>query len=506
MAFAFDILVVGAGAAGMPAAIFAGRAGARVLVAEAADRIGGTFHVSSGQMSAAGTRIQAAKGIHDTPDLHYADVMRISRGTANPALVRLAVENAADMLHWLLDNGFEPLPEHPIIHFGHEPYETPRIYWGKDEGRAVLHAILPQYEREVASGGVETWLETELVRLTQDDAGVVTGAVLRRGGADIAVTAGAVILATGGYSANPEFFPELSAGKPLYGGGYPYSRGDGLKVAVAAGAEIINKDKFMPTFAGIDDPGSPGDVTLGTRTYPQFRLPWEIYVDADGNRFVREDEPSVDTRERALLALPDMRFWVIYDESIRRTAPSLFGKVPAEVAETRFGQHPGYRRADSIASLAELIGIDPSRLARTIADFNDGVINGTPDARGRQHRPLPIVEPPFYAVRHYGWSIVTFAGLKVDDALRVLDRSGKIIPNLYAAGEILGLAATAGNAFVAGMSVTPALTFGMLLGKRLGAMKKAALAGASRDDWGSQVSRDFMIDRDQPKIQERESF
>jgi fumarate reductase flavoprotein subunit len=472
----FDILVVGAGAAGLPAAIFASRAGARVLVAEAADRIGGTFHLSSGQMSAAGTRIQAAKSIHDTSQLHYDDVMRISRSTADPGIVRLAVENAADTLHWLLDNGFEPLPEHPVIHYGHEPYQIPRTYWGKDEGRSVLRAIVPQYERETASGGIDTRLETELVRLTRDDDGSVTGAILRCGGGEIVVAAEAVILATGGYSANAALFPELSAGKPLYGGGYPYAQGAGLKAAVEAGGEIVNTDKFLPTFAGIDDPGSPGNVAFGTQTHPQFRLPWEVYVAQNGERFVREDEPSVDARERALLALPDMSFWVVYDEAIRRAAPPLFTRVAPEAAMSRFGNHPGYQRAGSLAELARLTGLAEAKLASTIETYNRGVTSGAPDVMKREHRPLPITEAPFYAVRHVGWSIVGFAGLKVDDELRVIGRAGRPIPNLYAAGEILGLGATSGNAFVSGMSVTPAMTFGRLLGERLGRAARAALA------------------------------
>ena len=476
MAPAFDILVVGAGAAGMPAAIFASRSGARVLVVEAADHIGGTFHLSSGQMSAAGTRIQAAKGIHDTPQLHYDDVMRISRGTANPGIVRLAVDNAADTLHWLLDSGFEPLPEHPIIHYGHEPYEIPRTYWGRDEGRSVLAALEPQYRREESAGGIETWLNAPLLRLTQDETGAVTGAVISRGGRDVTVTAGSVILATGGYSANPELFPELSAGKPLYGGGYPYSRGDGLKAAVAAGGEIINKDKFLPTFAGVDNPGSRGDVEYGTQTYPQFRPPWEVYVDGTGARFVREDEPSVDTRERALLKLPEMRFWVVYDEAIRRAAPPLFAKVPPQVAMERFGKHPGYCRAETLAELARQTGTQPEILMATIEVYNRDIATGASDEMGRKHRPLPIAEPPFYAVRHVGWSIVGFAGLKVDDTLQVLTVEGKPIPNLYAAGEILGLGSTSGNAFVGGMSVTPAMTFGRLLGQRLGEAGRSAMA------------------------------
>jgi fumarate reductase flavoprotein subunit len=246
--------------------------------------------------------------------------------------------------------------------------------------------------------------------------------------------------------------------------------------AVAIGGQIVNQDKFLPTFAGVEDPDSPGGVTFGTQTYPQFRQPWEIYVDAQGARFLREDEPSVDARERALLALPNMQFWAIYDEAIRLTAPPFFAKVSPETAMGRFGVHPGYRIADTIAGLAAETGTDPATLEHAIEAYNEAVSSGAADPLCRTHRPLPIAQAPFYAVRHLGWSIVGFAGLKVDDRLRVVDGRGAPIPNLYAAGEILGLGATSGNAFVGGMSVTPAMTFGRLLGHRLGAAAKTALA------------------------------
>jgi fumarate reductase flavoprotein subunit len=472
----YDILVIGAGAAGLPAAIFAAEGGASVLVVEAADKIGGTFHLSSGQMSAAGTRLQAAKGIHDTPQLHYDDIMRISKNTANPDIVRLAVENAADTLHWLMDNGFEPLPDHPVIHFGHEPYLIPRTYWGKDEGRSVLGVIAPLFEKAVASGAIELWLETSLVRLTKDKSGGVTGAVVKGKDGEIAVSAASVILASGGYSANAALFPELSAGNPLYGGGYPYSQGDGLKAAVELGGHVVNKDKFLPTFAGVEEPDAPGGITFATITYPQYRQPWEVYVDLDGNRFVQEDNPNVDERERALLKQPQLTFWAIYDEAIRQAAPSFFTTASQEEVLSRFGKLPGYQRADTLAELAVLTGIDEANLTATIAAYNKGVETGAPDPMGREHRPLPVAKAPFYAIRHYGWSIVGFAGLSVDSALRVLNAANQPIPNLYAAGEVMGLGATSGNAFVGGMSVTPAMTFGRLIGQRLGMEAKSAVA------------------------------
>lgn len=460
-----DLVILGAGAAGMPAAHFAALGGRRVTLVEVADRIGGSLHLSSGQMSAAGTRIQAAKNIADTPDDHFADVMRISGGTANADLVRLAVDNAADTLHWLLDNGLELLPEHPIIHYGHEPYSVPRTYWGPEEGRSILKVLAPLVNAAVEDGRIDLRLGTRLTGIRRNDgAGLVL--TLRSPRGDYEVMAQDVIIATGGYSANPELFQEL-AGQPLYGGGWEHNRGDGLMAAVEAGGSIVNRDYFLPTFAGVADPDAHGGVNFATQTYPQFREPWELYVDPRGARFLREDEPSVDRRERALRDLPGMRFWALFDDRIRREAPSFFMIGDWDSISGRFNRLPAYRSAPTIAELADAIGADKETVAATIAAYNEAVFSNSPDPLGRQHRPLPLREPPFYAVEHLGWSIVSFAGLGVNARLQVTAADGTPIPGLYAAGEVLGLGATAGNAFVGGMGVTPAMTFGRLLGTRL---------------------------------------
>ena len=446
-----------------------------MILVEAAERIGGTFHLSSGQVSAAGTRIQQTKGIHDTPDQHYDDVMRISRGTANQTLVRLAVDHAADTLHWLLDNGFEVLPDHPIIHHGHEPYSTPRTYWGADEGRSVLNAIRPQMERAVSSGAVDLRLQTRLRALSPGPDGDWVATVETAGGTD-EIVARDVVLTTGGYTANSDLFQELSLGRPLFGGGYAMARGDGLLAARAVGGTVVNHDAYLPTFAAVAEPDAHGGMTFATQTYPQFRAPWEIYVAGSGQRFVREDEPSVDARERALLALPDMTFWAMFDDGIRRDAPNFFTTAEWDAVAPRFNDRADYRSADTVEGLAGAIGVDPTALTATVDAYNDALVKGAPDPLGRKHRPRPLSEPPFYAVRHRGWSIVGFAGLGVDGMLRIVNADGRPITGLYAAGEVLGLGATAGNAFVGGMSVTPAMTFGRLLGQRLGAAAVAARA------------------------------
>ena len=132
-----------------------------------------------------------------------------------------------------------------------------------------------------------------------------------------------------------------------------------------------------------------------------------------------------------------------------------------------FGTHPMFAKADTLAALAKAAGIDAKGLAATVAAYNAGIENGTADPMGRTHRPLPIKQGPFYAVRVQGTSISSTVGLAVDDGLRVIDGNNKPIANLYAAGELLGSGQTMGDSFCGGMMATPALTFGRLLGQRL---------------------------------------
>ena len=197
----------------MPAAIFSAQRGARVLVLEAAPEVGGTLHLSAGQVSAAGSRRQAEKGIEDTPDEHYDDCMRISNNTADPMLVRLSVDNAADTLDWLQDIGAEILPDHPVLAQGHEAYRKPRYYWGPEGERSLLKAIAPAFERSIANGRVTLELETEVTGLLQDDRAAVNGVRARaRDGTETEYLGHNVLLASGGHAANVEMYGELTGG------------------------------------------------------------------------------------------------------------------------------------------------------------------------------------------------------------------------------------------------------------------------------------------------------
>lgn len=137
----YDLIVVGAGTAGIPCAVMASRRGLRVLLLDKAAEVGGSLHISGGHMSAAGTRRQKEKGIVDSVDSHIADIDRISRGSARKDLVNKATELAAPTLDWLEDNGFEFAPEVPRLVYGHEPYSVARTYYGPEQGKSILHVL-----------------------------------------------------------------------------------------------------------------------------------------------------------------------------------------------------------------------------------------------------------------------------------------------------------------------------------------------------------------------------
>jgi fumarate reductase flavoprotein subunit len=464
-----DLLVVGAGTAGLPAAIEAARAGLRVTVLEQAEQVGGTLWRSWAQLSAGGTQLQRARGIDDNPDLHFADVMRISRNTADPTLVRLAVDHAPATVDWLMSAGFDMDPAAPAILYFHEPYELPRTYWGRRGGMSVLEVLVPRFERACEDGAVTLLLGTTMTALRTDGGNRVAGVTVSDpDGTRTDLDAAHVLLTSGGYSGNAELFPKLTGGAPLVGPGAPTSTGTGLLAALELGARTRGGDLFLPTYGGVLLPESPSrTVPLDdyAQLTPQSRQPWEIHVNARGERFVAEDADSVDVRENALLDQPDLTFWVVYDDAVRQKAPALLPTWAEEDLADAFGTHPSFTTADTLAELAARAGIDPAGLASTVEEYNAAVESGR-DRFGRTHLPLPIERAPFYAVRNHGSTLKSPAGLVVDEHLRVLGPAGAF-ENLYAAGEVLGGSTLSGKSFVSGMSVTPALSFGRLLGRRI---------------------------------------
>jgi fumarate reductase flavoprotein subunit len=464
----WDVIVVGGGTAGLPVATFAAERGARVLLIEKSGRLGGTLDRSAGQIAGAGTVFQKAKNIEDTPDAHYADIMRISKGTVDPALARLLADHAADTINWLAAHGFTVLPEHPFLEAAHEAFTTPRYLWGVNGGRSILGVTIPKTEAAMQAGKVTTLMRTGAVELMQESTGAVVGVITENADGVRAQHKGrSVVLASGGCAANPQMFEDLH-GVPLYARiAYPYSQGAGIKMGVAAGGIVRGGEKYLCNSGSVLlDDNFPSPAFASPVTDPRTRQPWEIIVNRRGERFIREDHPSVDAREHAQLKQPGMRSWLIFDQEIFDRAPALLPTMDAERLAKLWNVHPMFNKADNIEGLATLAGLTAATLVKTVATYNAGQTRKA-DALGRVHMPLPLARGPFYAIAQQGISILSFAGLTVDDNLRVTDEDGAPIPNLYAAGEVIGAGATTGNAFVNGMMVTPALTFGRLLGQKI---------------------------------------
>src|SRR6478752_5749036 len=468
----YDVVVVGAGPAGLCCATRAARGGARVLLIEKDRRIGGTLHLSGGHLSAGGTSLQRDRGIVDSPGAHLADIARISQGTGRADLIGLVVEHAPAVVEWLVDSGMPFDPETPRIVYGHEPYDVPRTVYGVEGGLSVLQVLAFDLDEALAAYDLTLWTSSPVTGLLTDDSGGVVGIEVYRDGDELEIAAGAVVIATGGYGADAELFAERH-GVALVTVAARTSTGDGIHLGRSVGAGIQGAGTYLPTFGGMPDPHTPHRANWAERLLlTTERPPREIYVDRAGRRWIAEDEPSIDAKERALTSLPEQVFWTVFDDdAVARSGaghpPIVLGWGPDDLRR-HANVRPGIHAAATLTELAALAGIDPDGLVASVASYNAAVAAGVDADFGRTHLPAPIAAPPYYALHNQGIAVVTFDGLDIDDRFAVRDEGGVPIAGLFAIGEVIGAGATCGNSFCSGMLLTPALVFGRLLGARLG--------------------------------------
>ena len=465
----FDIVIIGAGTTGLPTAIFAAERGARVLILEAASYMGGTLLISGARMSAAGTKLQKSLGIQDSPDLHYEDVMNLSKGTVNADLLRLAVDHAAPLFDWLMDNGFEVAEGTPVKRGAtHTGQSRARYVWGAQGGTSILEVLEREISPHIASGQVRIEFNTDVVGLEVSDSGTVDGVVARsENGVETTWYGRTIVLASGGYTSNSEMFAELEGTQDWADGTNPYSQGIGITLGRSASGFVRGSEYHLPNFGTIMyDDSIPSSRIANIIHYPPNRQPWEIWVNQHGQRFIQEDIESIDAKEHVMIHQPNERMWVVFDDEIFESAPPVVIRWTREDMVSAFNNEFAFTKADTLGELAERTGIDAANLETTVSQYNAGQSQGK-DQFGRQHMPLPIRKPPYYAIRVQTFNLVGCAGLAVDKDLRVLRSDMSAIPNLFAAGELLGAAATMGQSKFGGMIVTPALAFGRLLGREL---------------------------------------
>lgn len=444
-----DVLVVGAGGAGLAAAIAAAEEGATVAVAEKSERPGGNTTLSTGSVPGAGTRFQKAAGIDDSPQRFYDDLMRRTENTAPAHLVRALAEESAPLVEWLVDAVGAPLSLEPMLKkVGHS---VPRTHVPPDrDGQFLFDAM----EKRARALGVELSVGTPVTGLVVED-GAVKGARIAAGnGKEDRVGAGKVILAANGFGANRDmlrrFAPDI-AEAPYFG--HQGNTGDGIQWGEALGAELHNMMAYQ------------GHASVA---YPHGTLvSWSVQelggflVNLRGQRFV-DETLGYSGCAAEVLAQPEQAAFAVFDKRIR----DYMLKVPEFAELDKMG---GVKSAPDIEGLAREAGLDPVELRRTFDTYQAARDTGRDPFGRNTWRPAPLAAP-FHLVRVCAGLFHTQGGLMVDALARVLKPGGAPIPNLYAAGgTAVGVSGRdGGRGYCSASGLLAALGLGRIAGRHAG--------------------------------------
>jgi 3-oxo-5alpha-steroid 4-dehydrogenase len=466
-----DVLVVGFGGAGGAAALEAHDAGAKVLILERTPTPGGATSMCAGIIYAAGTSLQRAEGIADTPDEMYKYWMAMGKGLCNPEQVRILADKAVEAFEWFKQNGVEfytgvgtpgvigpwglyysgaeadpefaaltapkvrghtakaVTPTWPFPPAGPSPYSPPG-------GTAYFKCL---YEG-VKSRGIEVLLETRATALIADPITHEALGVKAQGkdNKTIYVKASrAVVLSSGGFAWNKEMCTQhnVDHGSRITASSAPFADlGDGIKMGQAIGADVVNMDQGAMSYS----------VTSGA-----------ILVNNGGRRFV--DETLYRVCAEAMMGQRDSIVYAIFDEAIRKAA---------NITQTT--------QAATVQELAGRIGMDPSVLQDTVDTYNASVAAGKDAEFGRtkaRHHADPatlgmvqISTPPFHAVKVSPTVSMTTGGLRINAKAQVVNAFGKVIPRLCAAGRVTG--GGIGEMYAgSGASICDVIVFGRVAGK-----------------------------------------
>ena len=445
-----EVLVLGDGIAGCSAALTAADCGARVIVLEKAPKdiphgntafSGGSFRRTSESYSA---------------DRFYSDIMNLSEGKSDPELTEVVVEGSQKARDWLTELGV------PWTRRSRDPAAADQA---EGQGKALAMVI----RRAVETKGIEIYHETEGLSLIRKG-GRVVGIRARNKDGVIELNSRAVVLATGGFQANPEMVVRYlgEGGVNLVLRGSPYNTGDGIRMAQELDATI----DWMDDFHG-------GLIYYGYKKYPEVgamagmrsmkKYEVGILVNQNGKRFVDEGEHSSE------------KTYAKFGKIVALTQPGGVGYVIFD-AKNRNIVNPDYKgpemepvQAESLELLAGKLDINAEGLSATVREFNASVRDGkclsvTPP---KTNFAQPIDTPPYYAYKVTGGFTFTFGGIRANARAEVLDRNLKPIPGLYAAGEIV-TGIFYGN-YAGGSSLPRCVVFGRIAGEQAAKYAKTIL-------------------------------
>ena len=482
-----DVVIVGAGGAGMTAAITAANEGKSVVIVESQAMVGGNSVRATGGMNAAKTVYQdentfeqaagvektlasAAEkyadnetitalaatvaeqwaayqanptGYFDSVELMELDTMIGGKGINDPALVETLCEGTADAIDWLDENG---ITLHNVSSFGGASVKRIHRPVG-DDGKVVSVGsyMIPRLQQACEKAGVQILLSTTAEEILTDGGKAVGIKATGAAGETVTINAKAVILASGGFGANldmvVEYKPEL---KGFMTTNAPGILGQGIAMAQAIGADTVDMDQIQihPTVQY----DSAALITEG------LRGDGAILVNAEGKRFI-DEVGTRDVVSAAEVAQTGGYSWLVVDQKMADASSVIQGYIKK-----------GYTvEGKTYEELAEAMGVDSAAFAETMANWNQCVADKTDAEFGRTSFANPLDTAPYYAIKVTAGVHHTMGGLKIDTNTEVLDADGNAIPGLFAAGEITG--GVHGANRLGGNAVADFTVFGRIAGK-----------------------------------------
>ena len=410
-----EIVIIGAGGAGMTAAIMLQQAGKDFVILEKMPYVGGNTTKATGDMNASETHYQKEQGIEDSNALFAADTMKGGHALNDSSLVAVMANSSAGAIDWLDTIGAEL----PKISFSGGA-SVNRIHAPAD-GSGVGAYLVDRFSAKLNELGVKVMLETAATELLTDADGKIAGVKAVGPDAIYTINARAVILASGGFGANEAMYttyrPDL---KGTVTTNAPGATGDGIVMAQALGADLVDIEQIQlhPTV----------EQTTSILITESVRGDGAILVNQGGVRFTNE-LLTRDAVSAAELAQEGSYAYIIFDQKLRDNLKAVEKYVKSGITV----------QADTIEGLAEQLGIDPATLAKTLNDWNEIVKNQRDTQFGRTTgMKEDLTTAPYYAIKIAPGIHHTMGGVKINTAAEVINTEGAAIPGLFAAGEVCG--------------------------------------------------------------------
>ncbi len=453
-----DVVVIGAGGAGLAAAISAEQNGAKVIVVEKMPKVGGNTILAGGAVNAVEDRSEFAIKQNDSVYWHYWQTLNGGDWQGDPELVMTLVENAYDGIQWTKELGMEWLGEEAV-------FTVSGGLWPRAWKPAMVAGtgFFDTYTKYIdKTDKIDLMLNTKADQILVDDNGAACGIVCTgETGNTITINAKGVVVATGGFSKNVELRMAYDAiwgmlDKKVLSTNHEGATGDGVKMLQQLQADFVQMGNIQLLPLGDPVTGSlSGNIEHGVDS--------RIFVNKSGLRYGDEGGRR-DDMTRDLFAQEDAFMWIVMDSDTYPTGNEVnnFGETANQLVEAGRAV-----KADTLEELAALMNVDAENLKATIAEYNQyctgGALEGQADQFGRTLFGAPIDTAPFYAGARVPTVHHTMGGVRIDTLCRVYNENGEIIENLYAAGEVTG--GIHGTNRLGGNALTDTVVFGRIAGE-----------------------------------------